>query len=65
MKANKPVCNPGCIVHRLATHNTCLGCAAVRDSPYVDAGIKKLSISEIKKLYRRNKEDKWCEDEEE
>ena len=46
-------CDKKCIVHRLVTHNTCLFCKALRNSPYVDEEVKNKSDVEIVELQKR------------
>lgn len=46
-------CDKKCIVHRLVTHNTCLFCKALRNSPYVDEEVKNKTDSDIKELQQQ------------
>ena len=46
-------CDKKCIVHRLVTHNTCLFCKALINSPYVDEEVKNKSDVEIVELQKR------------
>ena len=53
----KTVCDYNCPVHKLATHNTCLTCSAVRNSPYHD--LKDVSEEELQEI--RNEAEKEAE----
>ncbi len=44
----KTVCNYNCPVHKLVTHNTCLTCSAIKNSPHFD--FKDTSDEEIKQI---------------
>ena len=46
----KKICDFNCPVHRLATHNTCLTCAAVRNSPHHD--LKNVTDEELQKIIK-------------
>lgn len=46
----KSVCDYNCPVHKLATHNTCLTCPAVRNSPHHD--LKNVSDEELQKIIK-------------
>lgn len=50
-------CDKKCIVHRLVTHNTCLFCKALRNSPYVDEKVKNKSDVEIMELQKKLEEE--------
>ena len=43
-------CDEKCIVHKLVTHNTCLFCTALRNSPYIDKDVKNKTDEEIVEL---------------
>lgn len=53
MKDFNKSCDKKCIVHKLVTHNTCLFCKALRNSPYVDEEVKNKSDIEIVELQER------------
>lgn len=53
----KKICDYNCPVHKLATHNTCLTCSAVRNSPYHD--LKDVSEEELQEI--RNEAEKEAE----
>ena len=36
-------CDKKCVVHKLATHNTCWNCSAIRNSPYFQEEVKNMS----------------------
>lgn len=40
-------CDKSCIVHNLVTHNGCITCKAIKDSPYLKEYIKDKSDEEI------------------
>lgn len=42
-------CDKNCVVHKLVTHNTCLFCQALKNSPY-HSEVKNMSIKDIKKM---------------
>lgn len=44
------VCNYSCPVHKLATHNACLTCSAVRNSPHHN--LKNVSNEELQKIIK-------------
>lgn len=46
----KKNCDFNCPVHKLATHNTCLFCSAVRNSPYRD--LKNVTDEELQKIIK-------------
>lgn len=46
----KKICDFNCIVHKLATHNTCLTCTAVRNSPHRD--LKNVTDEELQKIIK-------------
>lgn len=46
----KKICDFNCPVHKLATHNTCLTCPAVRNSPYHD--LKNVTDEELQKIIK-------------
>lgn len=46
----KSVCDFNCPVHKLATHNTCLTCPAVRNSPHHD--LKNVTDEELQKIIK-------------
>ena len=46
----KTVCDFNCPVHKLATHNTCLTCPAVRNSPHHD--LKNVTDEELQKIIK-------------
>lgn len=43
-------CEEDCVVHKLATHNTCLTCPAVRNSPHRD--LKNVTDEELQKIIK-------------
>lgn len=47
-KQLREICDYNCPVHKLATHNTCLTCSAVRNSPYHD--LKDVSEEELQEI---------------
>lgn len=46
----KSVCDYNCPVHKLATHNTCLTCPAVRNSPHHN--LKDVSEEELQQIIK-------------
>lgn len=52
-------CDKNCIVHKLATQNTCWNCAALRNSPYIQDEVKNKSDLEIVQI--REEINKECE----
>ena len=46
----KKICDFNCPVHKLATHNTCLTCPAVRNSPHHD--LKNVTDEELQKIIK-------------
>lgn len=46
----KKICDYNCPVHKLATHNACLTCSAVRNSPHHD--LKNVSDEELQKIIK-------------
>lgn len=52
-------CDKKCVVHKLATHNTCWNCAAIRNSLYYQEEVKNMSDEEIVKT--REEVNKECE----
>lgn len=46
----KTVCDFNCPVHKLATHNACLTCPAVRNSPHHD--LKNVTDEELQKIIK-------------
>lgn len=40
-------CNPDCPLHKLVTHNTCIQCKALKDSPYHKDYLKGKTDDEI------------------
>lgn len=46
----KAVCDYNCPGHKLATHNACLTCPAVRNSPYHD--LKNVSDEELQQIIK-------------
>lgn len=40
-------CDKKCIVHKLATHNTCWNCKAIRNSPYHQEEVTNMTDAEI------------------
>lgn len=46
----KTVCDYNCPVHKLATHNACLACPAVRNSPHHD--LKNVTDEELQKIIK-------------
>lgn len=46
----KTVCDYNCPVHKLATHNACLTCLAVRNSPHHD--LKNVTDEELQKIIK-------------
>lgn len=46
----KKICDFNCSVHKLATHNTCLTCPAVRNSPHHD--LKNVTDEELQKIIK-------------
>ena len=52
-------CDKKCVVHKLATHNTCWNCSAIRNSPYFQEEVKNMSDEKI--LETREEINKECE----
>lgn len=52
-------CDKKCVVHKLATHNTCWNCSAIRNSPYYQEEVKNMSDEKI--LETREAINKECE----
>lgn len=50
-------CNPNCSLHRLVTHNACLGCSALRNSPYHKGEFDNKSDEDIEKMINELAED--------
>ena len=48
-------CDKECLVHKLVTHNSCLLCKALRNSPYVDDDLKAKSDKEIFEIQKEIK----------
>ena len=46
----KKICDFNCPIHKLATHNTCLTCPAVRNSPHHD--LKNVTDEELQKIIK-------------
>lgn len=46
----KKNCDYNCPVHKLATHNACLTCSAVRNSPHHD--LKNVTDEELQKIIK-------------
>ena len=46
----KKICDFNCPVHKLATHNTCLTCPAVRNSPHHD--LKNVTDEDVQKIIK-------------
>lgn len=40
-------CNPDCLLHKLVTHNACIQCKALKDSPYHKDYLKGKTDDEI------------------
>lgn len=55
-KYNKE-CEVLCVVHKLATHNTCLFCAACRNSPYCRENFLGKSDEEIEAIRKEVSEE--------
>lgn len=49
-------CDEDCIVHKLDTHNTCLSCNALRNSPHLSDEIKSKTDIEIEKMQKEIEE---------
>lgn len=52
-------CDKKCVVHKLATHNTCWNCEAIRNSPYHQKEVTNMTDEEIIKA--REEINKECE----
>ncbi len=48
MKKFNETCDKDCVVHKLVTHNTCIFCDSIRNSPHID--VKGMSDKEIIKM---------------
>ena len=51
-------CEKNCPVHGLVTHNSCMFCDALRDSPYVEACLKTMSDKQILAI-QKDLEEEW------
>lgn len=49
-------CDKNCIVHKLVTHNTCLSCNALRNSPHLSNEITSKTDIEIEKMQKEIEE---------
>lgn len=49
LEFSKP-CSKDCIVHQLKTHNSCLFCESLRNSPFHD--VKSMSDEEIRNMQK-------------
>lgn len=50
-------CNPNCPCHRLVTHNACLWCPALRNSPYHKGEFDDKSDEDIAKIINELEEE--------
>ncbi|MDD3236829.1 MAG: hypothetical protein PHV37_01870 [Candidatus Gastranaerophilales bacterium] len=56
-------CNDKCVVHTFITHNTCVGCKALKDSPYHKDYLKDKTDDEIaEEILELNEEFGACDE---
>lgn len=46
---NKP-CDKDCVIHKLKTHNACLFCESIRNSPYHGNDVSGMSDNDIRQM---------------
>ncbi|MBQ9206893.1 MAG: hypothetical protein IJ158_09290 [Treponema sp.] len=51
-------CDTNCAVHKLVTHNACLFCKALRNSPYHAEAVKDMSDDDILTMQKEIEKEK-------